>query len=246
MLLQVGAVLSQGQQNKRRLMYVWSADGSVQPGTAAWVRQQQKRRRQQQQQQQPCLSSEHSSNVAAVQQPAPQLEQAAESEQQQQQPPAAGAGKKKSVFGNLFNALLSGLSDGEEEQQQQRQGTVASGSQPLSSASAAGHTRQSSAADEGSMEQGIPAEEGDDAGGDDDGSGVFMYGAAVLSMKGPLRLEPVTCQVRDWLTVVGWLRRGWQVSGKLCSGNCLLCHPTGQPCLVLDSIRIESGYAEFV
>ncbi|WIA13834.1 hypothetical protein OEZ85_007378 [Tetradesmus obliquus] len=213
----VGAVLSQGQQNKRRLMYVWSADGSVQPGTAAWARKQQHRR-------QASLASSsaaaHSSHQDQQQQPAVQEEQLANNQQQQQQQQqqqvvvqaesnSSNSKKQGGLFGNLFNVLLSGLSDGNQQQQQQQQQPQASTSSQQQVAPAA--PSSDAAGDERDSQQLQPEEEpgAEEEAGDD--SGVFMYGAAVLSMKGPLVLEPVTCQgyrtVSDKVWTIGQTSR---------------------------------------
>jgi hypothetical protein len=205
-VLQVGAVLSQGQQNKRRLMYVWSADGSVQPGSAAWARKQQQRRQtsrvqststeaasssKQEDQQQQSVMLEVAPAADRLQQ---QLQQ--QPQQQQQMLPAESNGSSKpskpgGLFGKLFNALLSGLSD-DDQQQQRRDSSSQQAAEPSDLAAASDSS--SSSQQQSEAEQAGAVGDGEEEQGDD--AGVFMYGAAVLSMKGPIALEPVTCQVR--------------------------------------------------
>jgi hypothetical protein len=237
LLPQVGAVLSQGQQNKRRLMYVWSADGSVQPGTAAWAKKQQQRRQ--------ASRTAHTSTTAPSkhqqeQQQQPLTQAAADPQQQQQQVLQAESScsstskKQGGLFGNLFNALLSGLSDDDQQQQQQQQQRrdTSSSQQAAEQGSSAASASSASSQQQSEAEQAGEEEDGEDEQGDD--SGVFMYGAAVLSMKGPIALEPVTCQVRlsagqHWL-------RGWGGEGGFsCASTNLFAvlqplHVRGGPC----------------
>lgn len=177
-------------------MFVWSADGPVQTGTAAWQHKQKQRR--QKQRERLGISGNGSRPTQTEQQAAQQQPQrehalaAVELQQQQvqQQNPDTGSssnsrGKQRGLFGSLFDSLVSGLNEGGQQQQQSRRGSRQ-------------HTAAAAAAR-------VPAEfevisSRPDASDSDDedtasSSGVFMYGAAVLAMKGPVSLEPVTCQV---------------------------------------------------
>jgi hypothetical protein len=254
LLLQVGAVLSQGQQNKRRLMYVWSADGSVQPGNAAWAKKQQQRRQ--------ASRTAHTSTTAPFEnqqeQQQPVTPAAADPQQQQQQVLQAERSSSSSstpkkqggLFGNLFNALLSGLSDDDQQQQhqQRQQRDTSSSQQAAEQSSSAASDSSASSQQQSEAEQAGEGEEEEQ--GDD--SGVFMYGAAVLSMKGPIALEPVTCQVRLAAGAQGL--SGWGclmelckyataccVAAIVCTGRALRAPPLQDPVLYHASIAAEWG-----
>lgn len=249
LLLQVGALLSQGQKNKRRLMFVWSADGSVRPGSRSWARRQQDRRLRQTQDAAAAASAAAgvTDMPASTEQQQQQLQRAATDAGQQVQssvvaagpqelmmppaPPAAAADaapqpgrlSKRHRIMSFFKSLLPGSTkpdspaaaaaalEGEDAAGLVAAGAAQPGPSLTTGSAASATTPPRTAADTAHLsdedlllpvaEYGSQDDQGDqdvgdnddDSGGNDD-SGVFMYGAAVLGIRGPLTLEPITCQ----------------------------------------------------
>jgi hypothetical protein len=205
---QVGGVVSSGQRYKRRAMYAWSADAPVRPGGKR--RQQLLRQRRAAQQERAGSPGAAAPGAARQQQEEEEERQeqqrASGQEQQQQQQQQPGRKQPQGFLGSLLSRLGAGFGDDAG-----RDAAGASGDSEPSSSSGGGGERGGAAAAALSRRRArrlpptLLAEREEDEGGHD--SGLHMYGAAVLALRGGVYFDPITSQVGG--RVGGGVGGGW-------------------------------------
>jgi hypothetical protein len=204
---QVGGVISSGQRYKRRAMYAWSADGPVQAGSKARkeaLRARRLAREEEQRRQQGSSGSSGGDNKGAAagsELAAQQGKQPQAVQQQQQLGEQEGKEQGGSFFGSLFNKFKAGFA--EEAPSSSGSGSGGSGGDGALEQRPGGD-RRGAAWRAGEGEEERPR-----------ASGMHMYGAAVLALRGSVYFDPITSQgyraVSDRSWVVGRVSRDGNV-----------------------------------